>query len=97
MFTLQGYALDDHITSNAIACTLPSWWQMDNVIVLRFFNTLTVNLQEMVHKRGDTVEQALLAIKEQLGNCKACTIHHNGKFWISSSRAASASMTATER
>jgi hypothetical protein len=70
---------------------------MDNVILLRFFNTLTVNLQEMVHKHGDTVEQALLAIKEQLDNRKACTIYHNGKFWISSSRATSASMTTTER
>jgi hypothetical protein len=95
MFTLQSYTLDDHITSNAIGSTLPSWWQMDNVILLRFFNTLTVNLQEMVHKRGDTIEQALLAIKEQLGNRKACTLRHNTKFWISSSRATSTSMTTT--
>ena len=54
MLTLQRYALDDHVTSDAAASGLPCWRRMDSVVLSWLIGTLTVDLQDSVRERGGT-------------------------------------------
>jgi hypothetical protein len=51
---LQHYALGDHITFDAIASALPYWYLMDNVIFSWLFDTLIVDLSEIIRKHNSS-------------------------------------------
>jgi hypothetical protein len=74
-------ALDDHVTSDVAASTLPHWWGMDNVVLSWLFDTLTIKFQDIVRQRGGTTRQVWLAIEEELINRKDGALHLNAALW----------------
>jgi hypothetical protein len=51
-YSLQRYALGDHVRVDAASKLPPSWHQMDIVILSWILGTLTVELQDIVRERG---------------------------------------------
>jgi hypothetical protein len=44
VLTLRRYALADHVLDDLIAPLSPSWYRMDNVVLLWLHDTITVEL-----------------------------------------------------
>ena len=81
MLILQRYAFDDHVTSDAASSTSPAWRRMGSVVLSWIFGTITIELQDIVRKRGSTAHQAWLAIEEQfLGNRETRALHLDAVF-----------------
>jgi hypothetical protein len=55
---------------------------MDVVVLCWLTNTITVDLQEVVQKRGRLARNLWLALENQfLGNCETCTLHLDATFY----------------
>src|SRR6266540_5202736 len=58
LLTLQRYALDDHVLTDAGYLLVPSWRRMDSVVLSWIVGTITVELQDIVREHGGTARQA---------------------------------------
>jgi hypothetical protein len=81
LLTLQHYALDDHVSSDAPTLDDPHWRRMDGVVLLWLLDTITVDLQETTRDRNHTAQQFWVALEEQfLGNREAHALHLDAQF-----------------
>jgi len=71
LLTLERYALDDYVTSDAAPAASPAWQRMDSVVLSWSFGTITIEFQDIVRERGSTTRWILLAIEQFLGNRNA--------------------------
>jgi hypothetical protein len=78
---LQRYVLLEHVTDDA-PFTDPGWIQMDSVVFNCISNSISVDLHQVVRKRGCTVRHLWLAIENQfLGNREHRTLHLDAAFY----------------
>jgi hypothetical protein len=83
LLTLQRYSLDYHFTFDTATSVVPRWRRMYIVILSCLFDTIIVDLHEIVYERGGISQQVWLAIEEQfLGNCEARALHLDAQFRI---------------
>jgi hypothetical protein len=52
LLMLQRYALDDHVTFDAVAFARARWWLMDNVVLSWLFGILTVDPSDIVREHS---------------------------------------------
>jgi hypothetical protein len=87
LLTLQRYALDDHVSSDAPTLDDPHWHWMDSVVLSWLLSTITVDLQETTQARDRgrdrTTQQFWVALESQfLGNREARALHLDTQFWL---------------
>jgi hypothetical protein len=76
VLTLRRFVLANHVLDDPVAPLSPSWVQIDSVVLSWLNDTITVELQDIVHDQANTARQAWLALEGQfLGNWEARTLH----------------------
>jgi hypothetical protein len=81
MMVLERYAFLDHIDSDVAPSTDPGWRRMDSVILNWISNSITLELHQVVWKRGATARHLWLAIENQfLINREQHTLHLDATF-----------------
>jgi hypothetical protein len=87
LLTLQRYALDDHVSSDAPTLDDPHWRRMDSMVLSWLLGTIIVDLQETTRARDRgrdrTGLQLWVALKEQfLSNREARALHLDTQFQL---------------
>jgi hypothetical protein len=83
VLTLRRFALADHVLDDPVAPLSPSWVQMDNVVISWLHDTITVELQDIIHDQSDTTCQAWLSLEDQfVGNREARALHLDTQFHL---------------
>jgi hypothetical protein len=85
LLTLQRYALDDHVSSDAPTLDDPHWCRKDSVVLSWLLGTITVDLQETTRAcdRSCTAQQLWVALEEQfLDNREVHALHLDTQFWL---------------
>jgi hypothetical protein len=78
--TLQRYTLLEHIMDDTPS-TDPGWIRMDNVVLNRISNSISVDLHQVVRERGCTACHHWLVIENQfLSNREHRTLHLDAAF-----------------
>jgi hypothetical protein len=85
LLTLQRYALDDHVSSDAPTLDDPHWCRMDGMVLSWLLGTISVDLPETTcacdHSRNRTAQQFWVALEEQfLNNREAHALHLDAQF-----------------
>jgi hypothetical protein len=82
VLTLWRYALADHVLVDLVNPPSPSWCMMDSVVLSWLHDTITIELQDIIHDQADTNQQVWLALEEQfLGNRDARVLHLDTQFY----------------
>jgi hypothetical protein len=61
LLTLQRYAFDGYVSSNAPTLDDPHWHRLDSVVLSWLLDTITVNLQETTHVRDRPTTAPLMS------------------------------------
>jgi hypothetical protein len=87
VLTLRRFALAGHVLDDPVALPSLAWAQMDNVVISWLHDTITVELQDIIHDQSNTARQAWLALEGQfLGNREAWALHLDAQFHLFSQK-----------
>jgi hypothetical protein len=76
LMALARYSLANHVHSDDVFTNDPTWTRMDAVVLYWLTNTITADLQEVIHERGHPARHLWLTLESQfLSNHETCTLH----------------------